>query len=267
MPDNTEHYNLPVIGGPGVQNVWALFDTLAALVERGRTVKVTAGQTLGARDVVFLDPADLKVKKATHDNRPVLGFTTTGAVMNEQVFVQVEGLVIDDQPTPTWNWTPGALLYPHPTTAGALTQTATGHPVAIALSATAIWVLQGVLHLRKVASTTRALYLAVHGAVSAGTGVSMIVPSPIPGTITAIKSTCRVAPSSTYTMDINKNGTTIYTTQANRPQRTAGNGTGLVTHAAPDVTTVAADDLFTVDVDSAGADLQDLLFMIVFAEA
>lgn len=56
--------------------------------------------------------------------------------------------------------------------------------------------------------------------------------------------------SGTVTCDINKNGTTIYTTQANRPALTA-----TTTHAAfatPDVTTFAAGDRVGVDVDGAG---------------
>jgi hypothetical protein len=98
-----------------------------------------------------------------------------------------------------------------------------------------------------------------------GLGISSVrIPAPVNGRILSIKSTARVAPSSTYTYDINIGGTTIYTTQGNRPTRTAAASTGVVTHTAPDVTTFVADDLFTVDVDTLGADASDVAFFIAF---
>lgn len=59
-------------------------------------------------------------------------------------------------------------------------------------------------------------------------------------------------------VDINKNGASIFTTQANRPSITAG--TILSAAAVPDVTALAVGDLITFDVDqvgstAAGADL------------
>lgn len=49
--------------------------------------------------------------------------------------------------------------------------------------------------------------------------------------------------------DINKNGTTIYTTQANRPTLLSGD-TGLWTEAAePEVTEFAAGDVLSLDID------------------
>lgn len=51
--------------------------------------------------------------------------------------------------------------------------------------------------------------------------------------------------------DVNKNGTTIYTTQGNRPQvAAAGNGGALT--AAPDVTSLADGDYLTIDIDQIG---------------
>jgi hypothetical protein len=67
--------------------------------------------------------------------------------------------------------------------------------------------------------------------------------------------TCRVTATTSPTgadliIDINKNGTTIFTTQANRPRVTAGGVTGTGT---PDVTTLANGDYLTVDVDQVGS--------------
>lgn len=50
-------------------------------------------------------------------------------------------------------------------------------------------------------------------------------------------------------VDVNKNGTTIFTTQASRPQIAAGGFTDV--SDAPDVTTGVSGDYFTVDVDQA----------------
>jgi hypothetical protein len=61
-----------------------------------------------------------------------------------------------------------------------------------------------------------------------------------------------VAPTGTSViLDVNKNGTTIFTTQANRPTVAAGAVVGSVT--PPDVTSFAPGDRITVDVDQVGS--------------
>lgn len=52
--------------------------------------------------------------------------------------------------------------------------------------------------------------------------------------------------------DVNKNGTTIFTTQGNRPSVTAATNGGVLS-ATPDVTTVADGDYVTVDIDVIGS--------------
>lgn len=52
-------------------------------------------------------------------------------------------------------------------------------------------------------------------------------------------------------VDVNKNGTTIFTTQANRPTIAAGSNGG--TLATPDVTSLADGDYLTVDIDQIGS--------------
>jgi hypothetical protein len=54
-------------------------------------------------------------------------------------------------------------------------------------------------------------------------------------------------------VDVNKNGVTIFTTQANRPTITAGSNGG--TLATPDVTTLADGDYLTVDIDQVGSSI------------
>ncbi len=116
-------------------------------------------------------------------------------------------------------------------------------------------------------SAKRVMVLAVPGSPGVGAIVSGRVIAPVPGTITAVRSTCRAAPSSgTYTYDINKNGSTIYTTQSNRPTRTTTDSISAKTHALPDVTSFVAGDVFDVDLDAAGSGIQDVLFFIEFNE-
>lgn len=72
------------------------------------------------------------------------------------------------------------------------------------------------------------------------------------------------APGSTkdFTVDVNKNGTTIFTTQASRPiiEDTAT----VATSGTPDVTALAKNDVITVDVDvsTAGTAVADAVCII-----
>ena len=78
---------------------------------------------------------------------------------------------------------------------------------------------------------------------------------PIDGTysIVGTRLTVGTAPTgASLIVDINKNGTTIYTTQANRPTITAAANAG-GPGATPDVTTLAAGDYLTVDIDQVGS--------------
>jgi hypothetical protein len=113
----------------------------------------------------------------------------------------------------------------------------------------------------------RMLILPIPGDPNAGAPVSVRIAAPTSGTITAIKHICTVAATTTYTYDINKNGTTIYTTQGNRPTRTSAHGTALVTASMPDVTSFSAGDVFEVDLDSKGTGVKDVVFFIHYTES
>jgi hypothetical protein len=112
----------------------------------------------------------------------------------------------------------------------------------------------------------RMLVFPIPGNPAAGAPVSVRIVAPTSGTITAVKHICTVAASTTYTYDINKNGTTIYTTQSNRPQRTSAHGTSLITAAMPDVTSIAAGDVFEIDLDVQGTGVKDVVFFIEYVE-
>jgi hypothetical protein len=65
--------------------------------------------------------------------------------------------------------------------------------------------------------------------------------------------TCGDAPSSTAAVcDLNKNGTTVYSTQANRPSVSAGSNTNN-SITLPDILNVDAGDYLTADVDTASS--------------
>lgn len=72
-------------------------------------------------------------------------------------------------------------------------------------------------------------------------------------TILSVRASAGTAPTgASIIVDVNKNGTTIFTTQANRPTIAASaNTSGKVTNM--DVTTVAAGDYITVDIDQVGS--------------
>lgn len=82
-------------------------------------------------------------------------------------------------------------------------------------------------------------------------------------TILSVRATVETQPSGgSVVVDVNKNGTTIFTNQAHRPTiLTATNTSGKVTNA--DVTSVADGDYITVDVDSTTSPAADLTLTLV----
>jgi hypothetical protein len=99
---------------------------------------------------------------------------------------------------------------------------------------------------------------AVTGTVAVGTGKSRIY---LEGdyVVETVRAAANTAPTgAALVVDLNKNGTTIYTDQSGRPA--IASGTNSATGNNPAVTTLAAGDYLTVDVDqigstAAGADL------------
>ena len=66
-------------------------------------------------------------------------------------------------------------------------------------------------------------------------------------------------------VDVNINGTTVYTTQANRPELTSGD-TGMFTEAAqPEVVTVVPGDVISYDIDQVCAGGGSTRFKILIA--
>jgi hypothetical protein len=85
--------------------------------------------------------------------------------------------------------------------------------------------------------------------------------------ITAIAVAVGVAPTgSALIVDINKNGTTIFTTQENRPTIAVGANSDLT--SAPDIDTLSVGDYLTVDIDQVGSSFagSDLTVQIELTE-
>ncbi len=71
-------------------------------------------------------------------------------------------------------------------------------------------------------------------------------------TISTVRASVNVAPTgAALIVDVNKNGTTIFTTQGNRPQIAVSTNTDV--SGAPDVTSLASGDYLTVDIDQIGS--------------
>lgn len=95
------------------------------------------------------------------------------------------------------------------------------------------------------------LTLFVAGALAAGAKKAAALVG-VAGTIVDVRAYLDTAPAgSSFVIDINKNGVTLFTTQGNRP--TIADGTNASTTNAPDVTAVAGGDRITVDVDQVGS--------------
>ena len=91
-----------------------------------------------------------------------------------------------------------------------------------------------------------------YGVLTASTGKERFR-FPFAATILGVSASIDTAPTGAdVVFDVNKNGTTIFTTQANRPRITFGtNACAEVT--AIDVTAFAIGDYLTVDVDQVGS--------------
>jgi hypothetical protein len=87
--------------------------------------------------------------------------------------------------------------------------------------------------------------------LSGGFSLPVRMLAPWAGTITNVVASVYTAPTvSAIIVDINKNGTTIFTTQGNRPTIAAGTLDDL--SSTPDVTAVVLNDVFTCDIDQVG---------------
>jgi hypothetical protein len=118
------------------------------------------------------------------------------------------------------------------------------------------------------AKVTTTLSFAVVGTLAVGTDKAPTILAPCTLTIVKVKLVVKTAPTgAAIIVDVNKNGTTIFTTQGNRPQIAAGATTG--DSGTPDVTALAEGDKLTIDVDQIGSTIAgaDLTVEVVCTQA
>jgi hypothetical protein len=98
---------------------------------------------------------------------------------------------------------------------------------------------------------TRAIAFYIDGTLAVETGAMSII-APFDGTITEVRLAVDAAPTGAdLIIDLNKNGTTLYTTQANRPTIAADNTAA--TAIDPDVTAFFTGDKISLDIDQIGS--------------
>jgi len=103
---------------------------------------------------------------------------------------------------------------------------------------------------------------SVSGTLAVGSGTSRLFFGQ-DVTIRRIHASVGTAPTgASIIIDVNKNGTTIFTTQANRP--TIAVSTFYDISNLPDVTSVSSTDYLTIDVDQVGSTVKgaDLVVLI-----
>ena len=97
----------------------------------------------------------------------------------------------------------------------------------------------------------KALILEASGDMAVGT-TKAFVPAPFAMEITKVKAQVLTAPTGAdLIIDINVNGTSIYTTQANRPTIASGDTT--VEADLPDSLSISENDMVTIDIDQVGS--------------
>lgn len=100
---------------------------------------------------------------------------------------------------------------------------------------------------------TQLLVFAKQGALSVAAGAGQFV-FPQAVTIVGVSARAKTAPTgANVILDVNKNGTTLFTTQGNRPNIVASANQTAAEVTNMDVTAVAAGDYLSVDVDQVGS--------------
>lgn len=102
------------------------------------------------------------------------------------------------------------------------------------------------------------------GSLSVGSG-SFKLPFTLAAEIISVQLAVGTSPTGAdLIVDVNKNGTTVFTTQANRPTVPAGDVDGVGAETTPDVTSVAEGEYLTVDIDQVGSTIagEDLTVVV-----
>jgi len=123
---------------------------------------------------------------------------------------------------------------------------------------------QGVTGVTGVTGPAAPATFTVPGTLTVGTGTARFYLTAT-RTISNVAVSVGTAPTgASLIVDVNKNGTTIFTTQANRPTITASSFSDLT--STPDVTSLASGDYLTIDVDQIGSTIagSDLVVQVFY---
>ena len=101
---------------------------------------------------------------------------------------------------------------------------------------------------------TTEISFSIPGVVTTGTGSMRWYFTSNTSVVNVVATVGSSPTGSSLIFDVNKNGTSIFTTQANRPSIAASGFTDL--SSIPDVTTFASGDYATIDVDQVGSTFQ-----------
>lgn len=119
---------------------------------------------------------------------------------------------------------------------------------------------------RRAGTARKYVNLVVAGAQTAAAGKTYFR---MPESGRYVGTTCKletVNTGATFIVDVNKNGTTLYTTQARRPTIAISAATKTSTESAPaDVTALAEGDTISFDVDQIGSTVAGTTLTITFA--
>lgn len=102
------------------------------------------------------------------------------------------------------------------------------------------------------------------GTLTTGSG-SFKLPFTLDAEIVSVQLAVGTSPTGAdLIVDVNKNGTTVFTTQANRPTVPDGDANGVGAEAVPDVTAVSEGDYLTIDIDQIGSSVagEDLTVVV-----
>lgn len=106
----------------------------------------------------------------------------------------------------------------------------------------------------------------VHGVIGAASEFEDAWIASGTSTITAVYIYCREAGSSSSTIvDVNLNGTTIFTTQANRPELAYNDADRVAKSGTPDIVDLVENDVLTFDIDQAAPAAEDLTVIVAMA--
>ena len=115
--------------------------------------------------------------------------------------------------------------------------------------------------VEKIANINKTIVFAVAGTLATGANVSFEIPAPMALRIANVYANVRTAPgNASVILDVNKNGVTIFSTQSLRPMIAPGSTTGI--SGIPNITTVAINDILSLDNDQVDGTAADLVAQI-----